>query len=299
MLQSAFDSAGQRCSALRVLFIQDEVAERTIRMLRGAPRRTDGLATRTGSRPTSDRLFRARARDTILAHVEAMRDSGHTVHALPLPSACARGTFVAPTIIELDDASECRQEVFGPVLHVVRYRRENARRRARRDRGQRLWPDVSACTRALTRRSLGSRGRSGPATSTSTETSSVLRSAFSLSGATGLSGTGPKAGGPLYLGRLVAKAGSPAGASGGVSGGPALAALVGALDGRNEQIVVRRIAGMSGDVPIDRAASLPGPVGEQNEYRLKPRGTVSGAGRDGVLGSTPPWPRPWRRAMPS
>src|SRR6202022_612207 len=122
VLQSSFDSAGQRCSALRVLCLQDDVADRTLTMLKGAMRELtvgnpDRLSIDVG--PVID----AEARRTIDAHIAAMREKGREVTQLPMPEGCAQGTVVPPTLIELDSIDELQREVFGPVLHVVRYRR--------------------------------------------------------------------------------------------------------------------------------------------------------------------------------
>ncbi|WP_420480890.1 trifunctional transcriptional regulator/proline dehydrogenase/L-glutamate gamma-semialdehyde dehydrogenase [Burkholderia ubonensis] len=122
VMQSSFDSAGQRCSALRVLCLQDDVADRTLTMLKGAMQELalgnpDRLSTDVG--PVID----AEAKQTIDAHVAAMKDKGHAVTQMPMPEACAHGTFVPPTLIEIGSVDELKREVFGPVLHVVRYRR--------------------------------------------------------------------------------------------------------------------------------------------------------------------------------
>ena len=123
VIQSAFDSAGQRCSALRILCLQEDIADRTLAMLRGAMQELvvgnpDRLSTDVGPVITAD------ARDGILAHVEAKRAAGRPVTALPLPAECQSGTFVAPTLIEITSLDDCEREVFGPVLHVLRYRRD-------------------------------------------------------------------------------------------------------------------------------------------------------------------------------
>ena len=125
-LSSAFDSAGQRCSALRVLCLQDDVAPEMLAMLEGAlaelavgdPRR---LATDVG--PVID----AEARAALVAHVARMRAAGLRVVEMPLPPECARGTFVAPTIVDLGGIgglAQLTREVFGPVLHVLRWKRD-------------------------------------------------------------------------------------------------------------------------------------------------------------------------------
>ena len=122
VVASAFDSAGQRCSALRILCVQEEAADRTLAMLRGA---LDELAIGRTDRLSSDigPVITDEARRTIEAHVQAMRDKGYAVSRQTLPPEAEHGTFVAPTIVEIDDIAALKREVFGPVLHVVRYRR--------------------------------------------------------------------------------------------------------------------------------------------------------------------------------
>ena len=123
VLSSAFDSAGQRCSALRVLCIQEDSADHVLTMLRGAMRELsvgnpDRLSVDVG--PVID----AEARNGIVRHIDAMRTAGRRVDQLELNGECRHGTFVPPTIIEIGHISELKREIFGPVLHVVRYKRE-------------------------------------------------------------------------------------------------------------------------------------------------------------------------------
>ena len=123
VMASAFDSAGQRCSALRILCLQADVADAMLAMLKGAmaeletgdPRR---LSTDVGP------IITAEARGAIQAYVEAMRERGFAVTQSPPPEAAARGNFVTPAIIEVGKVEDVEREVFGPVLHVLRYRRE-------------------------------------------------------------------------------------------------------------------------------------------------------------------------------
>src|SRR5208282_4035832 len=122
-LASAFDSAGQRCSALRVLCLQDDVADRMIEMVKAAMGELevgppDRLAADVGP------VISAEARDKVLAHVEAMRARGFAVTAAPLGEACTRGFFVAPTLIEINSVADLGGEVFGPALHVLRFKRD-------------------------------------------------------------------------------------------------------------------------------------------------------------------------------
>ncbi len=109
VLQSSFDSAGQRCSALRVLCLQDEVADRTLDMLTGA---MNELAVGNPDRLSADvgPVIDADAKRGIDAHIAAMRDKGRKVVQLPMPQACAAGTFVPPTLIELDSIDELKRE---------------------------------------------------------------------------------------------------------------------------------------------------------------------------------------------
>ena len=210
-LASAFDSAGQRCSALRLLCVQEDVADRTIEMLKGAMDelrvgRPDRLAVDVG--PVID----DEAREAIEAHVEAMRAQGRRVYrrvALPRrgdddgAAATRLGSFVVPTLIELDDARELTREVFGPVLHVVRWRRETL---------PALLDAIDATGYALT---LGLHTRLDETIELVTRRSragnvyvnrNMIGAVVGVQpfGGEGLSGTGPKAGGPLYLRRLLA-----------------------------------------------------------------------------------------------
>ncbi len=207
---SAFDSAGQRCSALRVLCLQEDVADRVLEMLRGAMAelrigRPDQLATDVG--PVID----AEARDGILRHVAALRERGRAVHQVPVPPhAGAEGTYVPPTLIELKDLSELEREVFGPVLHVVRYPRSGLDTLLDRIAGtgygltQGLHTRIDETVERVLRRA-----RAGNLYVNRNMVGAVV--GVQPFGGEGLSGTGPKAGGPLYLLRLVAQA--PGGAA--------------------------------------------------------------------------------------
>ncbi|QHJ00867.1 trifunctional transcriptional regulator/proline dehydrogenase/L-glutamate gamma-semialdehyde dehydrogenase [Xylophilus rhododendri] len=285
IVASAFDSAGQRCSALRVLCVQDDVAERLLTMLRGAmdqARVGDPALLETDVGPVID----AEARDNIEAHISAMRQRGRRVHRLGRcpQGTLDQGTYVMPTVIELNSIDELRREVFGPVLHVVRF--------ARRDLDG-LLAQINAIGYGLT---LGLHTRIDETIA------QVLRSAHvgnvyvnrNMVGAVvgvqpfggeGLSGTGPKAGGPLYLYRLLsarpddvlaraAASGLPGSSAGEppVADGPAFQALLGWLDRRPDEhrlaAQCRRIAGLAA---ARGARLLAGPTGERNLYALQPR----------------------------
>ncbi len=120
VLASAFDSAGQRCSAARLLFVQDDIAGRVIAMLRGAMaelRIGDPLDYTTDIGPVID----GEARDKLNAHKSMMAKSATIVLDLPLPKDCESGTFVSPAAYELQSISPLKREVFGPILHIVRF----------------------------------------------------------------------------------------------------------------------------------------------------------------------------------
>jgi RHH-type proline utilization regulon transcriptional repressor/proline dehydrogenase/delta 1-pyrroline-5-carboxylate dehydrogenase len=242
VLSSAFDSAGQRCSALRVLCVQEDCADRTLAMLEGALHelrvgRPELLSTDVG--PVID----AQAQDVIEQHISAMRASGHTVARRELdPEGTRHGTFVAPTMIEISDVGELEREVFGPVLHVLRYRRQDLDKIIDEINGRGYGLTFGVHTRLDEMvRHVTDRIHAGNIYVNRNIVGATV--GVQPFGGEGLSGTGPKAGGPLYLHRLVASA-------------PVSLPVEGAV-GHDKT-----------------AVDLPGPTGERNVYRLKPRGAV-------------------------
>nr|CAD6600314.1 trifunctional transcriptional regulator/proline dehydrogenase/L-glutamate gamma-semialdehyde dehydrogenase [Rhizobium sp. TCK] len=271
VIASAFDSAGQRCSALRVLCLQEEVAERTLTMLKGALKelsigRTDCLSVDIGPVITEE------AKMSIESHIEKMRGLGRRVEQVELPAETAAGTFVSPTIIELQSLKDLEREVFGPVLHVIRYRRNEL---------DRLIDDINATGYGLTF-GLHTRLDETIAHVTSRIRAGNLYVNRNIIGAVvgvqpfggrGLSGTGPKAGGPLYLGRLVENPPVPPQHSS-VHTDPVLLDYVRWLQatGRAEMAEIAAIMGSASTLGLD--IQLPGPVGENNLYALHPRGRI-------------------------
>ena len=202
-LLSAFDSAGQRCSALRVLCVQDDVAERVLTMLRGA---MDELCVGNPVRLATDvgPLIDDDARRRVVAHIAAMRAAGHRIHEAPLADDVRdQGLFVAPTLIEIADVGELKHEVFGPVLHVVRFRRDglDALVDAINATGYGLTLGIQSRIDETIER-LVARARVGNIYVNRNIIGAVV--GVQPFGGEGLSGTGPKAGGPCYLRRLVA-----------------------------------------------------------------------------------------------
>jgi RHH-type proline utilization regulon transcriptional repressor/proline dehydrogenase/delta 1-pyrroline-5-carboxylate dehydrogenase len=230
VVTSAFDSAGQRCSALRVLCLQEDVADRILEMLKGAMGELtlgnpDRLSTDVG--PVIDE----EARGNILRHIEAMRAKGRRVHqadpgAADTP-ACRHGTFVPPTLIELDSIAELKREVFGPVLHVVRFPRTALDKLIDQINGTGYGLTLGIHTRIdETIAHIVDRAHVGNLYVNRNVVGAVV--GVQPFGGEGLSGTGPKAGGPLYLHRLlsvcpqdaVARAVRASDATGGVAAAP-------------------------------------------------------------------------------
>lgn len=271
VITSAFDSAGQRCSALRVLCLQEDVADRILTMLKGALHelnigRTDRLSVDVGPVITPE------AKEGIEKHIERMRGLGRKVEQIGLAKETGHGTFVPPTIIELDKLSDLRREVFGPVLHIMRYRRDDL---------DRLIDDINATGYGLTF-GLHTRLDETIAHVTSRIRAGNLYVNRNIIGAVvgvqpfggrGLSGTGPKAGGPLYLGRLVTTAPVPPQHSS-VHTDPVLRDFAKWLDakGASEEAEAARNSGSNSALGLD--VDLPGPVGERNLYSLHPRGRI-------------------------
>src|SRR3984885_3845057 len=120
VLSSAFDSAGQRCSALRVLFVQDDVADKMIEMILGAMDELsigDPFKLSTDIGPVIDEA----ARNGLQEHADRMTREAKLLRKLPLGPDCANGVFFAPHAFEIETISVLKREVFGPILHVVRY----------------------------------------------------------------------------------------------------------------------------------------------------------------------------------
>lgn len=271
VIASAFDSAGQRCSALRVLCLQEEVADRTLTMLRGALRelsvgRTDKLAIDIG--PVID----DNAKRGIDEHIERMRKLGCSVEQLDLPASAAKGTFVAPTIIELKKLSDLKREVFGPVLHIIRYKRKGL---------DKLINDVNASGYGLTF-GLHTRLDDTIAHVTSRVKAGNLYVNRNIIGAVvgvqpfggrGLSGTGPKAGGPMYLRRLVVSSTEPL-RDASVQTDPAAQQYLTWLDSNGAAGAAKQAKALAGQSSLGFNVELPGPVGELNLYALHPRGRV-------------------------
>ena len=244
VIGSAFDSAGQRCSALRVLCVQEEIADRILAMLAGAMQELSvgdprELATDIGP------IIDADARRVLDDHIARMQREAKLVARTPVDAAAtARGHFVAPAAFEIPSLSTLTREVFGPVLHVLRYRSEDldALIDALNATGYALTLGIHSRIDATVDR-IVARARAGNVYVNRNMIGAVV--GVQPFGGEGLSGTGPKAGGPGYVYRLTRDPGA-------------------------YQVSAQELAG---------------PTGERNTWRLVPRGRLvalggAGDGRD-------------------
>ena len=201
VLASAFQSAGQRCSALRVLYLQDDVADAMLAMIRGGMQALtigdpEDLTTDVG--PVID----AEARQGLEAHIAAMRLAGRKVWQRDLPESAANGHFVPPTIIEIASIADLQRENFGPVLHVARF--------SAGELGDAL-DAINAAGYGLTlglhsridatRAFVEAHAKVGNLYVNRNQIGAVVES--QPFGGEGMSGTGPKAGGPNYVVRFA------------------------------------------------------------------------------------------------
>ena len=200
-LRSAFNSAGQRCSALRVLFLQEEIAPRVLRLLEGAMAELvvgDPALLATDVGPVIDEAARA----ALEAHAARMADRGKLLCRAPLAPGTENGSFFAPHAFEIAGMDMLDHEVFGPILHVVRYAgdRLDGVIDAINHSGYGLTLGIHSRIDATVRR-IQQRARVGNVYVNRNQIGAVV--GVQPFGGEGLSGTGPKAGGPHYLYRYA------------------------------------------------------------------------------------------------
>ncbi|NMG38759.1 bifunctional proline dehydrogenase/L-glutamate gamma-semialdehyde dehydrogenase PutA [Chelativorans sp. ZYF759] len=292
ILASAFQSAGQRCSALRVLYVQKDVEARMLDMLKGAMAELsvgDPWHVSIDVGPVID----AEARDGISSYCNAMEARGKLLARIDAPED---GLFVAPQVIKVSGIEEVEREVFGPVLHVATYEAEKLDEVVRavngrgygltfglhtriEERVQRIVDGVHAGNIYVNRNQIGAVVGSQPF------------------GGEGLSGTGPKAGGPHYLRRFRRSAAiAPSGTAGPTA--PKIAARMlaehmpdaarGNWATRPDRVaILRKLLRGKASEPIAAVAGLdfgpidlPGPTGEANTVSLVPRGKALCLGPD-------------------
>ncbi|OAN79109.1 bifunctional proline dehydrogenase/L-glutamate gamma-semialdehyde dehydrogenase [Sulfitobacter pontiacus] len=258
VVESAFQSAGQRCSALRCLYIQEDIAEDVIEMLEGAMDALDmgnpwDISTDVG--PVIDET----AQKGIAEHIETARAEGRIIAELTAPTV---GTFIAPTMIRVNGIADLEREIFGPVLHIATFKATELDKVINAinatgygltfglhtridDRVQHVSERIEAGNIYVNRNQIGAIVGSQPF------------------GGEGLSGTGPKAGGPNYLPRFSA---------------PDLKVVEDIWDSTQKDLP--KLPGHSG--AFLETITLPGPTGESNRLSTLPRPALlcMGPGKD-------------------
>lgn len=254
IINGAFRSAGQRCSALRCLYVQEDIAENLLKMLKGAMNElTVGdpwhLSTDVG--PVID----AAAHDGIANYIAQAADDGRIIHQIKAPQ---HGHFIAPTAIRVNGIAEMTKEIFGPVLHVATFKSSELEAVVDAindtgygltfglhtridDRVQTIVEKVKAGNLYVNRDQIGAIVGSQPF------------------GGEGLSGTGPKAGGPHYLPRFTASQ-------------AAQSDEVWETDADLNALEAELISGEAAFT--HPATDLPGPTGESNRHSTHPRGPI-------------------------
>lgn len=201
VVSSSFTSAGQRCSALRVLFLQEDIADRVIEVLQGA---MDELVIGNPSSIKTDvgPVIDATAKANLDAHIDHIKQVGKLIKQMPLPAGTENGHFVSPTAVEIDSIKVLEKEHFGPILHVIRYKAAEL---------SQVINEINSTGFGLT---LGIHSRNeGHALEVADKVNvgnvyinrNQIGAVVGVQpfGGQGLSGTGPKAGGPHYLTRFV------------------------------------------------------------------------------------------------
>lgn len=206
VVSSAFDSAGQRCSALRILCVQEDCAESVMTMLKGAMKQLrlgNPHYLKTDIGPVID----VEAQENIERHIAKMKSKGYAIHQLTLDEplqkqAIEQGTFIPPTMIELPNLDDLEREVFGPVLHVITYKQNELEQLIGRinDKGYGLTMGVHTRIDETIQKVIDLSEVGNLYVNRNIVGAVVGVQPF---GGEGLSGTGPKAGGPLYAYRLT------------------------------------------------------------------------------------------------
>ncbi len=302
IVTAAFRSAGQRCSALRVLFLQAEIAEKLLTLLQGAMdelRIGDPWQLSSDIGPVIDRDAEA----VITAHIQAMEQAGRLIKKIDLPSDLGNeGHFVTPAAFRLQDIDELAREIFGPVLHIVTFAAEKLDDLVEGINSRGYGLTLGIQTRVDNRvQQICERARIGNIYVNRNQIGAAVGS--QPFGGEGLSGTGPKAGGPNYLARFtecIDPDGRTETADTAATGEPSAdadAALTQAVsmsllaqttwDGTADRRAVLEHLAAAGSEPIRRAIhetltalpdspaaaiDLPGPTGESNRLTLHGRG---------------------------
>ncbi|MCM2680381.1 bifunctional proline dehydrogenase/L-glutamate gamma-semialdehyde dehydrogenase PutA [Echinimonas agarilytica] len=200
-VHSAFASAGQRCSALRVMYVQEDIADRVITLLKGAMAE---LKVGHPSHYSSDLgpVIDQAAQTKLLAHIEAITTSGQLIYQTPLAADAQQGYFVPPTAIEIEGIEQLSEEQFGPILHVVRFKAKELNKIVDSINGTGFGLTLGIHSRNEGRaQQIAQRINVGNVYINRDQIGAMV--GVQPFGGQGLSGTGPKAGGPQYLLRFA------------------------------------------------------------------------------------------------
>ena len=207
VIASGFQSAGQRCSALRVLFVQEEIADNVIRMIKGAMKELhvgDPSMLSTDVGPVID----PKALNALNEHAEYMTTHGRLHYQCELSDEAQNGHFFAPRLYEVDSISELKKEVFGPCVHVIRFKSGDINKIIDQVNSTGFGLTMGIHSRIEERaQDLARRSRAGNIYINRNMIGAVV--GVQPFGGRGLSGTGPKAGGPNYLPRLMKEKATP------------------------------------------------------------------------------------------
>ena len=262
IVASAFQSAGQRCSALRVLYVQEDIASDFLPMLYGAMDAMvmgDAWPVSTDIGPLIDKS----AWDKINAYVMAAKQAGHLLHQIAVPSGLD-GHFLAPSVIGVSGIADVKEEIFGPVLHVATFRPRELPAIVDAINLSGYGLTFGLHTRIDERiESLTAALKVGNCYVNRNQIGAIVGS--QPFGGEGLSGTGPKAGGPNYLARFTRPAIE--------RHEPAVLPNALPLDGTTIDVALAAAPRPAVDAVLERI-DMPGVTGESNRLSIHPRGLI-------------------------
>lgn len=272
VIYSAFDSSGQRCSALRVLCVQDDIADRCVDMLIEATKQYR-LGNPCQFSVDIGPVIHQQAKDGIENYIAQCEEQGRVLFRYALEEHCSYGTFVAPTLIEIENIQQLGQEVFGPVLHVLRYSSDQLSSLVHAINSTGYALTFGLHTRLEHRiKSVSSKTHAGNVYINRNIVGAVV--GVQPFGGHSLSGTGPKAGGPLFLRRLLKERPMLSDFT------PKRSHLVDLLLSWVDQKAIlskegrAELEAIAKHLPYQALVALPGPVGESNTYQLCGKGLI-------------------------
>lgn len=283
VLASSFQSAGQRCSALRMLYVQKDIAEHLLEMLYGAMEELgigDPWALSTDVGPVIDET----ARKKIVDHCDKFEREGRLLKKIPVPND---GLFVSPAVLKVSGIEDMEEEIFGPILHVATFEAKDIDKVVDSVNAKGYGLTFGIHSRVDNRvERISSRIKVGNTYVNRNQIGAIVGS--QPFGGEGLSGTGPKAGGPQYVRRFLkgATIERPVEFGGKTIDGKKLNGLIGDLEKVNVLGSEARAAAMQSifeNVPEQlegQAEELPGPTGELNRLTNYSRGVVVCIGPD-------------------